>query len=218
MFFGWNLVKDTSSPLPGEQIVDLGADHTSDISEVSYNSNPPTSGTHFPIWAKRGVYDRELSDGYLIHSLEHGYIVISYNCDISKSSNLHFFQTYAHDHDEEVEDIDKEATESSENKQLTRMNIALEGGMSWFTPENPPLSEVELPESFSSNDCQDLVSNLSEMAKDFDRTIVVPRTILDTRIALTAWTRIDKMNSFDKERIKNFIKSYKNRGPEKTAE
>lgn len=217
-FAGWKLISETSSPLPGEQLDDLGADHISDISEVAYNSNPPTSGPHFPIWTKRGVYDREISDGYLIHSLEHGYIVISYNCEITESSNLRFFVAFAHDHEEELENIDEEATESAESKPLTRMNVALEGNMSWFTAENPPFEETELPESFSSNECHSLVDNLSDIADDYERVIVVPRTNLDTRIALTAWTRINKMNNLDDQRIRNFIKAYHNRGPEKTDE
>src|SRR3989338_6969063 len=80
VFLGW-LIVASSKPLPGQKIADLGRDHVTDISDVTFNSNPPTSGTHFPIWAKRGVYDRVLSDGYLSHSLEHGYIILSYNCE-----------------------------------------------------------------------------------------------------------------------------------------
>jgi hypothetical protein len=41
---------------------------------------------------------------------------------------------------------------------------------------------------------------------------------LDTAIALTAWRRIDKLNNVDKERIEAFIKTFHNKGPEKTVE
>ena len=74
------LFKVFTRPLPGEAVPDMGRDHVTDIAGVNYNSNPPTSGPHFPVWAKRGVYDRFISDGYLIHSLEHGYIILSYDC------------------------------------------------------------------------------------------------------------------------------------------
>jgi len=73
--------KGLTKPLPGQKFDDLGREHVNDISNITYNSNPPTSGTHFPVWAKKGVYDRMISDGYLVHSLEHGYIVINYNCE-----------------------------------------------------------------------------------------------------------------------------------------
>jgi hypothetical protein len=48
---------------------------------VDYNSNPPSSGPHFPIWADFRKYDKPVPRGYLVHSLEHGAIVLSYRCD-----------------------------------------------------------------------------------------------------------------------------------------
>lgn len=45
---------------------------------LSYNSNPPTSGPHYPEAAKEGFYDYELPDEQLVHNLEHGDIWISY--------------------------------------------------------------------------------------------------------------------------------------------
>src|SRR5436190_19459146 len=77
---GYWIYKSITTPLPGVATKDLGREHVTDISGVTYDTNPPSSGTHFPIWAKSGIYDRVLSEGYLIHSQEHGYIVISYNC------------------------------------------------------------------------------------------------------------------------------------------
>lgn len=38
---------------------------------------------------------------------------------------------------------------------------------------------------------------------------MAPYPKLDTKIALTAWTRIDKFNDFDEERIQKFIKAFK---------
>ena len=86
VYLGFSLYKSATKTLPGQEVPDIGAEHSNDISGVSYNSNPPTSGKHFPIWAKKGIYDRVISDGYLIHSLEHGYIVISYNCPSAGST------------------------------------------------------------------------------------------------------------------------------------
>jgi hypothetical protein len=51
-----------------------------DFTPDDYNSNPPTSGTHFPTWYEDGVYASgdtpEL--GRLVHALEHGRIEIQY--------------------------------------------------------------------------------------------------------------------------------------------
>jgi len=49
-----------------------------------WNSDPPTSGYHYgdPMQpAKAGFYDTALPDENMVHSLEHGYIILWYNCD-----------------------------------------------------------------------------------------------------------------------------------------
>lgn len=45
----------------------------------NYKSNPPTSGTHNATWYPSGVYDNNVDVTQLIHSLEHGYVVLYYN-------------------------------------------------------------------------------------------------------------------------------------------
>ena len=85
---GYKLVKSITVAKPGEAIADLGREHVPVGTSVEYNSNPPTSGPHYSQWTKRGVYEKEIEDGYLIHSLEHGYIVISYNCEQNSKSEI----------------------------------------------------------------------------------------------------------------------------------
>ena len=208
----WWAITESNKPLPGQAISDIGRDHVSDISGIKYNSNPPTSGKHFPIWAKPGVYDRVLSDGYLIHSLEHGYVVISYNCEKKfQISNFKFPISNAYAH--EGEDVQNNPTATESAAPLHRMNIELKDPtMSAFTPENPPAKEVELPSSFSSNECKKLVSELSSFLKDWKRLIIVPRLNLDAPIAVTAWGKIEKLESLDKEKIKEFIAAFHNKG------
>ena len=70
-------------PLPGETVVNQGREHVVDITDFAYNSNPPVSGPHFADWTRTGKYEQELNDGNLIHSLEHGYIIVSHNCELS---------------------------------------------------------------------------------------------------------------------------------------
>lgn len=201
-----------NKPLPGESVPDIGAEHLTDIAEVVYNSNPPTSGSHFPIWAKSGVYDRFISDGYLIHSMEHGYIIIWYNCEKEVlSSKYQISSVLAHG--------DEESSESSESgRPLMHMTAQIAEGSSWITPETQPEVEVELPESFKTEACKELTSQLSAFTKVAQRIIVVPRQEMETPIALTAWGRILKLQSLDKEAIEGFIKTFHNRGPEQTME
>ena len=55
--------------------------HVPEGSSITWNSNPPTSGSHYPIWA---AYDRHyaaLQRGYWVHDLEHGATVYAVRCD-----------------------------------------------------------------------------------------------------------------------------------------
>jgi hypothetical protein len=54
-----------------------------------FNSDPPTSGPHYAQEYDAGFYDpddpeaqAEYPEGYLIHNLEHGYVIFWYNCDL----------------------------------------------------------------------------------------------------------------------------------------
>ena len=53
--------------------------HVSENQTVSYNTNPPTSGDHWSTPARCGVYEDGLPDERIVHNLEHGNIVVSYN-------------------------------------------------------------------------------------------------------------------------------------------
>ena len=79
----WWVIKESSKPLPGQFVESQGRDHISKEKweKFKYNSNPPTSGPHDVEWIKAGIYDVPQGDGNLVHSLEHGYIIISYNCE-----------------------------------------------------------------------------------------------------------------------------------------
>lgn len=210
------LFKSANKPLPGQAIAQLGRDHITDISEITYSSDPPTSGPHFPVWAKRGVYDRVISDGHLIHSMEHGYVVISYNCEkkVSEVPNVpKVSKVYAHD-----TGVPHEEPATDSGKPLTKMKVQVSGDMSFFTPQNPPEAEAQLPESFKSEDCKKMVEGLWSIGDSFQRVIVAPRPTLDVPIALTAWGRLLKLQSLDTAQVKDFISVYHNVGPEKTQE
>ena len=44
----------------------------------NWNSNPPTSGDHLANWLQPGVYDGEQDPRAMVHSLEHGYVLLLY--------------------------------------------------------------------------------------------------------------------------------------------
>jgi uncharacterized protein DUF3105 len=52
-------------------------DHTANIDEpIDYNTNPPTTGRHFQLPAEDGIYEEAAPDSTLVHSHEHGRVVI----------------------------------------------------------------------------------------------------------------------------------------------
>lgn len=101
---GWLFI-ESSKPLPGEKqvyncdnYIDFSKLQNENISdkcrvhvpvgtEVKYLTNPPTHGPHYAEWVKPGVYEIERDDRNLVHSLEHGYIVMSYRCSQGNMGN-----------------------------------------------------------------------------------------------------------------------------------
>jgi hypothetical protein len=60
---------------------DQGVEHEArEFTPADYDSNPPTSGTHFPTWYEDGVYAPGTTPelGRLVHALEHGRVEIQY--------------------------------------------------------------------------------------------------------------------------------------------
>ena len=60
-----------------------GRDHVPASTTVEYQTNPPTSGSHFGQAEEWGIYSKEIDDKAGVHNLEHGGIWISYK-DISE--------------------------------------------------------------------------------------------------------------------------------------
>jgi len=56
------------------------ATHLVECSNIIYSTSPPVFGDHYPVWAAYKTYDFEVPLGYLVHDLEHGAIVIFYDC------------------------------------------------------------------------------------------------------------------------------------------
>jgi hypothetical protein len=88
-FLVWNSAFRT--PI-GEQIVATGDGvHLSPGQPLpQYSTNPPTSGPHYNATLGSGFYDEDdpwtepfqNAPGYIVHSMEHGYVVMWYNCSV----------------------------------------------------------------------------------------------------------------------------------------
>jgi hypothetical protein len=146
-YFLFQSSKEENKDLPGEPIEILNQIHINEGStdHPAYNSNPPTSGWHWPQPAACGVYESQLPDERVIHNLEHGSVWISYK--------------------PEVDDQTK--------------------------------------------------TLLKDFAKRFNNVLVEPRPANDSNIALAAWGRLQKLDSYDENTIVRFIDSFMDEGPEK---
>lgn len=83
----WQGVK----PAAGESIPEMvSSPHIpTDTDPGSYNSDPPTSGLHYANELDAGFYEinnYQYPAGYLVHNLQHGYVILWYNCDILDKS------------------------------------------------------------------------------------------------------------------------------------
>ena len=74
------LVSATRTAAIGVSVPDEGREHVSPGTPLTYQANPPSSGPHYPNWTRPGVYTEPQDPGGWVHSLEHGYVVILYNC------------------------------------------------------------------------------------------------------------------------------------------
>ncbi|MSQ40317.1 MAG: DUF3105 domain-containing protein [Dehalococcoidia bacterium] len=136
---------------PGEHLVDQGANHIPEGTAFNtYNSTPPTSGSHWPVPARWGIYPEPLPNERQLHNLEHGGVNMQYN----------------------TQD-------------------------------------------------QALIENLKTLAqaqRAFPACLIVaPYTTMEHPIALTAWGVMLTLDQFDKKQIEEFVKFYRDQGPERLS-
>lgn len=121
---GWFLFKEVSKPLPGQSVEDQGRQHVpkEEWEKFTYNSNPPTSGSHDAEWKRAGVYNEPQGDGYLVHSLEHGYVIISYNCgQVGGASGREIL--FASLDDQACEDLKRRLSDLANEKKLSKLIV-----------------------------------------------------------------------------------------------
>jgi hypothetical protein len=149
------------APLPGVAVPIQGQEHIPAGSpRVAYNSDPPTSGPHYDTAIQAGFYTEAPPDENLVHNLEHGHVIIWYNCT-------------------GLSDADCDTLKSQVQQVMGRAGV----------------------------------SGVTGTLK----LVGVPRPTMETRLALTSWGRIDRLDEFDRERILAFIRAFRDRAPENNA-
>lgn len=217
---------ESSKPLPGEKIAyncdnyidfskfpdtntsDKCRVHVPEGTKVDYKINPPVFGPHYASWITKGFYEEPRFDGNLVHSEEHGYVILWYDCEnkgLGRGKGL-VKSVYAH------EDATPSANSSTDNSGVTSMTGGSEG--------RPSAHFENMPKSFSDGSCNNFKNELKSMLAKFGphKLIIVPRPNLGQRLVLTAWGRVEKLNSVDETKIKKFIDTYRDFGPEATNE
>ncbi|KKU87606.1 hypothetical protein A3A64_00690 [Candidatus Gottesmanbacteria bacterium RIFCSPLOWO2_01_FULL_48_11] len=214
---GFWIYKAATVVPPGVAMADQGQEHVTPqaVAEFKYNSNPPTSGPHLPTWVKPGAYDTPQSEGELIHSLEHGYVIISYNCNVHLSKIFNFSAKGG--------SADGRQFSIFNQFPISKIYAHEEDGATPSADFIDPT--ISTGSAINETDaCRALVAQLQELSerKKLFKLVVVPRPQLDTTVALTAWNHIDKFDppagGFDAKRIEAFIDYYRDHGPEKTME
>jgi hypothetical protein len=75
-----SMVEDARCTAVIESHTDEGAYHIPCTSATNYQTVPPSSGNHFGCWPEYRTFDVPVPWGNLVHALEHGAVVIVYNC------------------------------------------------------------------------------------------------------------------------------------------
>jgi hypothetical protein len=64
----------------GEGFCSEGGGHVDIGTAIEWMNEPPHSGPHYPTWSSAGEKDEPVERGFWVHNLEHGWIVLLYNC------------------------------------------------------------------------------------------------------------------------------------------
>jgi hypothetical protein len=81
-----------------ETVQAQGRNHIAEPDEdFDYNTDPPTSGPHFPSPPPVSVYEEPVEQYRLIHDLEHGVVVIQYGDDVTDQTVNQLIQWWRDD-------------------------------------------------------------------------------------------------------------------------
>jgi len=81
-----------------EQFPNEGTQHVPSSQDVTYAQSPPLSGAHYDRPTQGGFYEEPQPAGNIVHSLEHGAVVIYYNESAMNESTRTSLQQFANTH------------------------------------------------------------------------------------------------------------------------
>lgn len=84
-----------------ERFPSEGRTHVDPGTQVDYSTSPPTSGPHYGDWTDAGYYEETPPAGNLVHSLEHGAVVIYYDPDALTPEAEESLQAFAQAHQDQ---------------------------------------------------------------------------------------------------------------------
>ena len=77
----WLATRSSSQTTSGQRFPIQGQQHiTPGQTHPAYNSDPPTSGWHSDTPLASGFHEQPVADEQMVRNLEHGHVVISYDC------------------------------------------------------------------------------------------------------------------------------------------
>jgi hypothetical protein len=88
-------------PRPGTSVSTSGASDHSGVPRGGYSTSPPTSGPHSPQVADWGEQN-EIPEILQVHALEHGGVLVQYNCPTSCSELVANLRSITRDYDSRV--------------------------------------------------------------------------------------------------------------------
>lgn len=164
----------------------LPATHLPEGTVITYNSNPPSSGPHYPIWANFQEYAEPIEWPYLVHSLEHGAILLLYKTPCAAGIA----------DDGPNDDADASSADDAG---------ASDGGASGAcAPVVEALREVR--DSLSSDPLCDPSIRV--------RVVIAPAPDLDVPVAAAAWGWTYKAACADLPTLEDFARAHYAQGPE----
>lgn len=93
--WGWSEYSRSSAAIPGlESYAEEGREHVDLQASLNYKTDPPTSGPHYPFSTRPAFYTEPQAPGALVHSLEHGQIVIYYDPDKTPAAVVDRLKSY----------------------------------------------------------------------------------------------------------------------------
>ena len=78
--------------------VEAAGEHTADPDEViEYESEPPSIGPHYQEWPEDDIYDEAPTTSHVVHTLEHGRVLIWVNPSLPEEQRAQFKALYEED-------------------------------------------------------------------------------------------------------------------------